>query len=547
MERTLMDLASMESAAMPVRRGDLAALDRLCSEYVKDGPGRLAGLLRKRGPSVGGTELFAASEALELRGHYRTALAPLEQVLTFSGIPEPVLTTAAARFGTLTIHHSLPADIGPIAHLLGIDGGPSRAKVGWKRGDNIEERLPRIERLLFGAHVLHQRAMVIGDVPERTPYLLASDRWALNALEGARGLVGPIADHLTARCLYHRGVMAIDGGDITGGLEQLGLSLRTSEEKGFPGLAALCSLRSGTLKEDRGERNGLLAAAGAELERLGNLHLAYGAKYLRGQSLCVESASAKDLSEGILLMLDAAEGLEASGHRDEAAVDRVEASLWLTRAGRPEEALSLVRSAVGRLRKAHDDESVGLAMASAFLAFVRMGQRRRAKRTLLDLVMGYPVKQYPYAFEVLKEGVAGQAWLREDPDTAEMFSDVPVHLIERGAVNEIIARAREAYPNEFGAMLRGIERVTHIEPILDSATGRSTVMFSLFDRLSQRSVPGEGVVHSHPSGSTRPSKADLHMFSRFPGINIIIGYPFTEGTMAAYDRLGNGVELRVVR
>jgi len=36
------------------------------------------------------------------------------------------------------------------------------------------------------------------------------------------------------------------------------------------------------------------------------------------------------------------------------------------------------------------------------------------------------------------------------------------------------------------------------------------------------------------------------MFGRFPGVNIIIGYPYKDDSMAAYDRLGNRVRLEIV-
>ncbi len=114
-------------------------------------------------------------------------------------------------------------------------------------------------------------------------------------------------------------------------------------------------------------------------------------------------------------------------------------------------------------------------------------------------------------------------------------------------MEEIISRAKEAYPNEFGAMMRGLQHITHIEPVMEGASNRNSFLFSLYNRFSQRSVDGEGVVHSHPSGSVRPSRADLSMFGRFPGINIIIGYPYTGNSMAAYDRLGNRVRLDIVK
>jgi len=507
----------------------------------------LGSLLRGNGPAPPAAyELVAASEALELKGLLRTALVPLEQLLVVAGDGGPVRDYTAARFGILTLLHSLPADVRPIASSLGIDGHPSRGRSNWQRDAALEKVLPAVERLLLGSILHHYRAVAISSAKEREPYLRASGTWLDDALTGARTLGGIIGDYHTARCLYISGVMAGRVGDLEKVTAAMTECRAISERKGFRGLVALCMLELAPFLNDRASRDAELISAGAELRRLGNMVLSLEASYLRGQTLCAEASTSKDLSEGVDLILSAADGLERSGFLDDGAKKRVEASLWLTRAGRPDDAIGQLKGPLKRLMGTGDDEWVSLAKAAGFLALVKKGDRKRAKRTLLELVLRYPVKQYRYAFEVLKEGVSGQEWLREDPETSDMFKDMPVRVIERGAVREIISRAKEAYPNEFGAMLRGIDRITHIEPILDTASGRAVVMFSLFDRLSQRSIPGEGVVHSHPSGSTRPSGADLQMFSRFPGINIIIGFPFTEGTMVAYDRLGNRVELDIV-
>jgi proteasome lid subunit RPN8/RPN11 len=406
--------------------------------------------------------------------------------------------------------------------------------------------LPAVERLLLGSLLFHHRAVIIPSEKERGPYLMASKTWLDNAMTGARMLEGAIGDHHVARCLYMSGVMAGEVGDLGTVIAAMTECRAISERRRFSGLGALCALELAPLMNERAAGDALLTSAETELKRLGNTVMSYEALFLKGLIICTEGSTARDLSDGADLMLKAACGLDGGGFFDEGARKRLEAALWLSRAGRTDDALLQVKDPLRHLRRIGDVEGVSLAMAAGFLALIRKGDRRGAKRTLLGLVLKYPVKQYRDAYEVLKEGVSGQEWLREDPDTSEMFKDVPVHVIERGAVNEIISRAKDAYPNEFGAMLRGIDRITHIEPILDSASGRAVVMFSLFDRLSQRSISGEGVVHSHPSGSTRPSGADLQMFSRFPGINIIIGFPFTEGTMTAYDRLGNMVELDIV-
>ena len=55
-----------------------------------------------------------------------------------------------------------------------------------------------------------------------------------------------------------------------------------------------------------------------------------------------------------------------------------------------------------------------------------------------------------------------------------------------------------------------------------------------------------GTVHSHPSGNYRPSEADLHLFSKFGRIHIIVGSPYTPATWQAYNHDGTPLTLDVV-
>ncbi|WP_236689068.1 Mov34/MPN/PAD-1 family protein [Acidiplasma aeolicum] len=55
-----------------------------------------------------------------------------------------------------------------------------------------------------------------------------------------------------------------------------------------------------------------------------------------------------------------------------------------------------------------------------------------------------------------------------------------------------------------------------------------------------------GSVHSHPSGNTRPSDADLHMFSNTGQIHIIVGYPYDLKNYSAYNRAGTPVKLDII-
>ena len=55
-----------------------------------------------------------------------------------------------------------------------------------------------------------------------------------------------------------------------------------------------------------------------------------------------------------------------------------------------------------------------------------------------------------------------------------------------------------------------------------------------------------GSAHSHPSGNIRPSEADLHLFSQFGPIHIIMGWPFTMDSWKAFSRDGEEIHLDVV-
>lgn len=173
-------------------------------------------------------------------------------------------------------------------------------------------------------------------------------------------------------------------------------------------------------------------------------------------------------------------------------------------------------------------------------------KRRFGKKLLMDLLTAEPIKQWPECYNYLHEIVWREDWLREEKKFKEMFEDADPITIEKRLMDEFYQAAKEAYPNEFGAMLKGYPHINDFEVPPDTGRGSTSVTFNLYNRFSQRRIAADGVVHSHPSGSARPSKADLSMFGRFPGINIIIGYPFVEDSWAAYDRAGNRVHVEVV-
>jgi len=351
------------------------------------------------------------------------------------------------------------------------------------------------------------------------------------------------------KCLLMMGRTLASSGDFFGGTERLRKVGLKAAHLGFPAMEMSARQDLGGLSEDLKEATNELARAMDLAREIGNEVEGARSRIILHQIASRESDASpegRNVIEGSATgMLSASDSI---GREDPLyAMDaRSNAALWLARIGKEDGSVAVLRGVMKELLSYPDKDLEMKVLAVGVLAHMRRGDRKKAKRGLLSLIRKKPVKNHPEAFSILKEAVSGQDWLREDKETAELFAAEPEYLLERSAANEIIARAKEAYPNEFGAMLRGINRITHIEPVMESAEGKAAYMFSMFNRFSQRMVEGEGVVHSHPSGAAYPSGADIAMFHQFPGINIIIGYPYTDDSMAAYDRLGNRVTLRIV-
>ncbi len=53
-----------------------------------------------------------------------------------------------------------------------------------------------------------------------------------------------------------------------------------------------------------------------------------------------------------------------------------------------------------------------------------------------------------------------------------------------------------------------------------------------------------GTAHSHPSGSLRPSRADLDNF--YGRIMVIVAYPYAEDSVAAYNGRGEPLQVAVI-
>jgi len=122
---------------------------------------------------------------------------------------------------------------------------------------------------------------------------------------------------------------------------------------------------------------------------------------------------------------------------------------------------------------------------------------------------------------------------------------VEVRIIKKKALQMILESAKSSYPNEFGALLRAEEgEISELILLPGTISGNSQAIFQLYMRPIDFSIVGSA--HSHPSGNYRPSEADLDFFRRTGSVHVIVGYPYTMRTWAAYNVLGERIELEVL-
>lgn len=120
--------------------------------------------------------------------------------------------------------------------------------------------------------------------------------------------------------------------------------------------------------------------------------------------------------------------------------------------------------------------------------------------------------------------------------------------IENDVIEEIINIAKEAYPNEFMALLDGkieedILRITGLVFLPIETSQEGAVMQVFMQPLSINSL---GSVHSHPGPSASPSNADLEFFAKRGLFHMIIAEPFDRESIRAYDSFGNSARYRIV-
>ena len=532
-------LRDMEDGCSNVRKGNISEIERLSIPFLRERKGLLAMFRRGRTDVPDDIDLLAASEALLTVGSYREAVTPLESLIEHSKGSYKIRDLALARAGQIAVSKELPMDLSPIVSELGLSKKDLGSALMWVRtARGRKDPLVEMEKVLFQSMLLWSRT----DWIESERFASSQLRGALEGLKRAVELAEKIDEghgtHHICRTRLELGRFFLSVGEFDQGMEQLERVLIDSRMIGSVLIQLESLLLKGIYEEDEGIALEDLKEAKELAMRFRNSMVLAEVGLATGNRLCAQGKK-----EGVDHILNSAGIIRETNSEMDAAKEVGEAALWEIRLGDPGRGISLAKESYKALRAIRDREAMTRILCILFFGYVEKDDRGKAKKLLLEIVSEYPVKQFPQTFAILKEAVRDGEWLRQDKDTSELFEEETIYTVSREAVDEIKIRAKEAYPNEFGAMLRGIEHITHLEPIMEGASNRSSFMFSMFSRFTQREVPGEGVVHSHPSGSARPSKADVSLFGRFPGINIIIAYPFEDDSMAAYDRMGNRVKL----
>jgi len=122
--------------------------------------------------------------------------------------------------------------------------------------------------------------------------------------------------------------------------------------------------------------------------------------------------------------------------------------------------------------------------------------------------------------------------------------------ITRSCLDLILECSKSNYPNEFGGLLRlrvnpnSKDVINEIVILPGTVAGEAHAIFQLHMLPIDFSIVG--TVHSHPSYSSRPSDADLHLFGKYGKVHIIAAMPYAEDSWKAYNYNGEEIEMSVI-
>lgn len=111
----------------------------------------------------------------------------------------------------------------------------------------------------------------------------------------------------------------------------------------------------------------------------------------------------------------------------------------------------------------------------------------------------------------------------------------------------LFCMAKDNHPREIFLLLRG--KVSNSSAYVDELVFPLGTTFGLgFSSFQLHNLPLDpsiiGSLHSHPSGSPKPSVQDMHNIFGF--VMVILAYPYNLSSASAYDKSGKPLKVRVV-
>jgi len=125
-------------------------------------------------------------------------------------------------------------------------------------------------------------------------------------------------------------------------------------------------------------------------------------------------------------------------------------------------------------------------------------------------------------------------------------NDTKTVYITKELIDELLLGCRNAYPNEFFALLASDSKKAIDNYVVVPLFYQTENSVSYRTDLLPLGFSIAGSIHSHPSGSNRPSNADLHSFAKQGSCHFIVGSPFTLDYLACYDYQGNSLNIQII-
>nr|MDO8080101.1 Mov34/MPN/PAD-1 family protein [Candidatus Freyarchaeota archaeon] len=118
--------------------------------------------------------------------------------------------------------------------------------------------------------------------------------------------------------------------------------------------------------------------------------------------------------------------------------------------------------------------------------------------------------------------------------------------IKEEVVEGVLEACRNVHPREFIGLLRAEEgMITEIILPPASIYGKGLAQFQPHMLPFDFSIVGS--IHSHPSGSGRPSAQDLNSMFNFGFVHIIVTFPYSSyQDLHTYDKKGNPIQWEIV-